>query len=134
MTYPGDPGAMIHKKSRPASPVALGAADTAWIPIVSSRRWLIISRDRAIQESLSELTAVREHGAKMVCLTGDSSATKWTQLEAVMAQWPRIEKLTDRDGPFVFKATRASFNEIDIDDALDRIRRGRRRGGRTQGA
>jgi hypothetical protein len=36
VTYPGDPGAVIHKRERPPCPVATPhAKDTEWIPIVS---------------------------------------------------------------------------------------------------
>jgi len=109
LTYPGDPGALIHKRLRPPSPVPEGAGDLEWIPRVASERWLIISRDRAIQESLAELSAVRVNNAKMVCLTGDAAASKWTQLEAVMAHWRSIEPLAAKEGPFVYKLARGQF-------------------------
>lgn len=44
VTYPGDPGEVIHKRQRQPSPVAEGATDLVWIPEVASREWLIISR------------------------------------------------------------------------------------------
>jgi hypothetical protein len=127
LTFPGDGGAVIHKRARPASPIPEGADDLVWIPRVASEGWLIISRDRSIQDSLSELTAVRDNSAKMICLTGEASKNKWSQLEAVMSQWDSIEPLIERNGPFIYKVTRSSFRPVDIDDALDRLRGGRRR-------
>ena len=51
LTFPGDPGALVHKRSRPACPIASpGVKDTRWIPEVAARGWLIITRDRHIQE------------------------------------------------------------------------------------
>jgi len=71
VTYPGDPGVVIHKQERPACPVkSPQVLDPDWIPIVAQHRWLIIGRDRHIQENRAEIIAVREHGARMVALSG----------------------------------------------------------------
>ena len=41
VTYPGDPGAVIHKRQRPACPIASpDVLDTDWIPAVAARGWL----------------------------------------------------------------------------------------------
>jgi hypothetical protein len=125
VTFVGDPGAVIHKRTRPPAPVSPGALDPDWIPVVAREGWVILSRDGRIQDSLSELSAVRDSNAKMVCLTGDAAATKWTQLEAVMTRWRSIEALADRPGPWVFKLSRHGLREVDIDVALDRLRQRR---------
>ena len=128
LTYPGDPGAEIHKRTRPKSPIAEGAMDLDWLPVVGAEGWLALSRDKNIQESIAELSAVKEHGVKMVCLTGASSTSKWLQVECIMSYWHLIEPLTGREGPFVFKMSKpGGLRELDIDDALDRLRNGRRR-------
>lgn len=102
--------------------------DEDWLPVAGANGWLVISRDRQIQESLSELSAVREHGVKMVCLTGESSRNKWNQLEAVMTYWPKLEWLSAQDGPLVYKLSKPSgLRPVDIDEALRRLRLGRRR-------
>ena len=50
-TYPGDPGAVIKRRERPACPIAdLGTEDDVWIPQVASLDWLIITRDSLIQQ------------------------------------------------------------------------------------
>lgn len=36
-TYPGDPGAKIHKRERPACPIAPATKDTEWLPKVAAR-------------------------------------------------------------------------------------------------
>lgn len=67
VTYPGDPGTVIHKRQRSPCPVASPAVkDSEWIPQVAGRVWLIITRDRHIQERRREIAAVREHRARMV--------------------------------------------------------------------
>jgi hypothetical protein len=59
VTYPGDPGATINKRSRPACPVTTPAAkDDVWIPEVAQHGWLIITRDRHIQDHPAEIAAV----------------------------------------------------------------------------
>ena len=61
-TYPGDPGARIKRRQRPPCPItAPGAKDPEWIPQVAALGWLIVTRDRRIQEKLVELNAVRTH-------------------------------------------------------------------------
>ena len=74
VTYPGDPGAVIHKRHRPPSPITSPAVkDSEWIPEVARRGWLILTRDRHIQEHRLEIAAVRDHGARMVVLTGEDA-------------------------------------------------------------
>jgi hypothetical protein len=39
VTYPSDPGALIHKRQRPACPItSADVLDTDWIPEVAARR------------------------------------------------------------------------------------------------
>jgi hypothetical protein len=67
VTYPGDPGALIHKRQRPPCPItSTGLLDVDWIPQVAARAWLIVTRDNAIIENRNEIAAVRENNAKMV--------------------------------------------------------------------
>ena len=106
-TYPGDPGATVKRYARPACPIQSPATlDRDWIPVVADRGWLIITRDRAIQDNLAEIEAVRTFGAKMVNLASSDAGTTWGQLEVVMSRWREISDLIDRDGPFIFVATR----------------------------
>ena len=127
VTYPGDPGGEIHRRFRPPCEIAEGSLDVDWLPLVGAAGWLTLSRDHNIQDSLSELTAVRNHKVKMICLTGESSKTKWTQVECILTYWHLIEPLLERDGPFVFKLSKpGGLREVNIDEALDRLRNGRR--------
>src|SRR5947209_3893213 len=94
VTYPGDPGATIHKRTRPPCSITDPATlDRVWIPQVSEREWLIVTRDSRIQDHRAEIEAVRENGAKMVALTGRDARNTWQQLEVVMSQWRRLEEL-----------------------------------------
>ena len=77
VTYPGDPGAVIHKRERPPCPITSpDVLDTDWIPQVAARGWLIITRDSMITQNRNEITAVRENNAKMVALNQRDAQTK----------------------------------------------------------
>jgi hypothetical protein len=54
-------------RERPACPVTRpGAKDPEWIPVVAARGWLIVTRDKRMQDNRAEIEAVRTHGAKMI--------------------------------------------------------------------
>ncbi|GAA4924310.1 hypothetical protein [Actinoplanes utahensis] len=116
VTFPGDPGIVIHKRERPPCPVLTPAAkDTEWIPVAAQNRWLIITRDRRIQEHRGEIIAVRESGARMVALSGPDARGTFEQLEIVMIQWRAITQLLTKPGPFIYTATRTSLRAVSLD-------------------
>ncbi len=106
-TFPGDPGARVKKRDRPPCPITSpGVKDPVWIPAVAARGWLIITRDRAIQDNRAEINAVREHGARMVNLASVDADRTWTQPEVFMSRWREIEALIDEPAPFIYVASR----------------------------
>jgi len=116
VTYPGDPGATIHRRRRQACPVGTPAVkDEVWIPEVARRGWLIITRDRHIQDHPAEIAAVRDRGAKMVALSAADAGSVWHQLEVVMANWRRFEKLANDTGPFIWRATRSGLGNVKLE-------------------
>jgi hypothetical protein len=115
ITYPGDPGGVFHKRRRPPCPIETTATpDVDWIPVVAERRWVIITRDSRIQEHRAEVGAVREHGAKMVALSGREAMTRWSQLEILMCQWRQIEAVVDAEAPVIYRATRSSWRPVPL--------------------
>jgi PIN like domain len=93
ITFPGDSGAVLLKRERPRCPIASPQAkDPVWIPEVTRRGWLIVTRDRHVQDHRREIGAVLEHGARMIVLAGVEARTTWDQLEIVMCQWRGIRK------------------------------------------
>ena len=116
ITYPGDPGAVIHKRQRPPCPITNpDVLDTDWIPQVAARGWLIITRDSMIIQNRNEIATVRETKAKMVALNQRDAQTKWGQLEVFMVQWRRIEALTAEPGPFIRRVSRTAMTAIALD-------------------
>lgn len=115
VTYPGDSGRILHRRQRPPCPITSSAAsDTEWIPEVTRRSWLIVTRDSHIKDHRAEIAAVREHGARMIVLAGSEARDTWTQLEVVMCQWRAIEGCLDQPGPFIYAATRTKLRKIDL--------------------
>jgi hypothetical protein len=115
VTYPGDPGAIIHKRHRPPCPVTTPATpDPQWIAEVARNGWLIITRDRHIQDHRAEIAAVRDHSARMVALSGDDARGTFEQLEVVMCQWRAIERLQPNSGPFIYTATRTTLRPVSL--------------------
>lgn len=116
LTYPGDPGAVIHRRSRSACPITSPSTkDTVWIPKVTSLGWLIVTRDSRIQDHRAEIQSVRAAGARMVALAGREATNTWAQLEVVMTQWRAIERLLEDPGPYIYNATRTSLREVSFD-------------------
>ncbi len=114
-TYPGDPGATIRRRARPACSVTSPATkDPVWLPIVTARRWVIISRDSHIASRPGEVDAVRKSGARLIVLSGKEARGPWEQLEILMSQWRRIESLTSVPGPWIYSATRTSMGAVAI--------------------
>ena len=93
VTYPGDPGGTLHRRTRPPCPItSTDVKDDVWIAQVASLGWLIITRDSRIASKRAELAAVRDSGARMVALSGPETVGTWAQLEVLCCQWRAIER------------------------------------------
>jgi hypothetical protein len=115
VTYPGDPGALIHKRQRPPCPITSpDILDPDWIPEVARRGWLIVTRDSNIITNRNEIAAVRENGA-MVALNQRDASSKWGQLEVFMTRWRDIEALITEPGPFIWRVSRTAVTPIPLD-------------------
>lgn len=101
VTYPGDPGGVVHKRRRPACPITPATLDVDWLPQVAAQGWLIVTRDRNIQDHRAEVAAVREDSARMVTLHGSEARGTWEQLEIFMNRWRDIERCFEMPGPFI---------------------------------
>ncbi|OIN82809.1 hypothetical protein [Mycobacterium malmoense] len=124
-TYPGDPGAVIKRKSRPPCVIQSDPGDNRWITTSTAQGWIGITRDSDIQTHFSLMQSVKDNCARLVTLAGPDAGDKWRQLETFMTQWRRIEALLDREGPLILSITRTSHREVDIEKCLRNIRQGR---------
>jgi hypothetical protein len=115
VTYPGDPGGTLHRRTRAPCPIMSTAVkDDVWIPQVASLGWLIITRDSRIASNWAELAAVRDSGARMVALSGPETIGTWAQLEVLCCQWRAIEHQADEPGPFIYSATRTALRPVSL--------------------
>jgi PIN like domain len=118
VTYPGDPGGVVHKRERPPCPITTPKInDEVWIPEVTAHGWLIITRDSKIQLRRREINAVREHSARMVALSGTEAYSTFDQLEILMCQWRAIVRCLDQKGPFIYSANRTGrLRPVDLSE------------------
>jgi len=115
VTYPGDPGGVVHRRERPPCSIARPATpDEIWIPETARQGWLIITRDSRIQHHQAELDAVRNSGARMITLASDEARGTWAQLEVFMSQWRAIERRLEEPGPFIYTASRTVLRQVDV--------------------
>jgi PIN like domain len=116
VTYPGDPGGPV-KGSRVRAACTItdpATPDEIWIQETARQEWLIITRDRHIQDHRAEIEAVRSSGARMVNLAADDAIDRFSQLEVIMCQWRRISALLDENGPFIYSVTRTTMRPLDL--------------------
>ena len=116
VTYPGDPGGPV-KGGQVRAPCAITQVDTddeIWIPGTARQGWLVITRDRHIQDHRAEIEAIRSSGARMVSLAGEEAIGTFAQLEVLMSQWRRITSLLEEEGPFIYAPTRTKLRRIEL--------------------
>ena len=114
VTYPGDPGTVLHKRRRPACPITSPHTDDAvWIPIVARSGW-VRSPGTVTSRTTGPSAAVRDHRLVMVALSAPEARTTWDQLEVVLCQWRAIEVLADSQGLLLYLATRTSLRAVPL--------------------
>jgi hypothetical protein len=115
VTYARDPGGTLRRRMRPGCPIkSPEVKDDIWIPQVAALGWLIVTRDTNIANNRAEIAAVRESGARMICLAGSEAIGTWAQLEVFLCQWRAIERILDQPGPFLYSATRTSLRPVPL--------------------
>jgi hypothetical protein len=116
VTYPGDPGAPARGRRvrEPCTITDPATPDEVWIPETAHQEWLIITRDRHIQDHRAEIEAVRSSGARMVNLAGEDAIDTFAQLEVLMCQWRRVTDLLEEKGPFIYSVTRTAMRAIPL--------------------
>lgn len=86
-------------------PIARGALDPKWLPVVGEHDWLLISRDKRLRTKPVEKLKLIDAGIRAIVLTGSGNMSRWDQLRLVMRFWDQIEDLTTQSGPFVRSLT-----------------------------
>jgi hypothetical protein len=78
-----------------------GIADTAWIPIVGDRGWVMITNDRRLRTRPAEAQLAIAHRLKVVHLHGKvGSQPPWEQLVRIATRWSNIADQQNKPGPW----------------------------------
>jgi hypothetical protein len=84
-----------------------GTPDRIWIPDVAARGWIIVTRDRRLQDRHLEWMAFLRAKARVLWFKGEG-ASGLAITEAFLAALPGIDKITaDLRAPYIIKVTLA---------------------------
>lgn len=72
--------------------VKLGALDTEWMPVVSKRDLVVISRDKRIRTRHAEQALFRSLSLRAVWIAGKKDLTNWDCLCLLVKRWPELER------------------------------------------
>ena len=107
---------VVHPGHRLLPEVPLGTLDPDWMPVIASRGFVVISRDRHIRTKPAELAAFREHGLPAFWIAGKRDLTNWDTLVRLVRRWEDIEEAirVRGPGPWFFAVTDARISEIRV--------------------
>ena len=82
----------------------LGTADTTWIPIVATKGYVAIGRDKRVRTRENEVALIVAHGLRVFSIATKRDLSTWEWLGIVMRNWDAIEGiLTERpNGPWFY--------------------------------
>jgi hypothetical protein len=90
--------------------------DATWIPEVTARGWVILTKDENIARNPAEIAALRRAQAIYVCLAA-KGMTAPQQVECLLVHWRTIEGVVDtRKPPVLVKVTRNEVRCLDGDE------------------
>ena len=88
-------------------------ADALWIPAVTARGWVIVTKDAAITRNPAEIAALRQASARFVCLAAQGM-TGPDQIECLLRHWRTVEgQLRSRKPPVIVKVLRREVQRHD---------------------
>ncbi len=80
---------------------AQDAPDEVWLPEVTRRGWVAVSKDNSIRRGLLQRLMVARCGARLFVFTG-GNMTGREMAARIAAAWPRLARLVVRyDAPFI---------------------------------
>lgn len=85
-----------------------GTPDAEWLPVVGSRGWVILTKDRHIRRRPLELKAILASGARAFVLTA-ADLQGPAQAALLCHALPRIRRLCRQPGPFIATITRTGI-------------------------
>jgi hypothetical protein len=87
--------------------------DHVWIPEVAGRGWVILTKDKRIRHSPVEIEALRNAGARYVCL-GAANMNGKEQAECLVEHWKTIDSVVaSKRAPLIVSVTRGHVQWLD---------------------
>lgn len=90
--------------------------DAVWIPEVTARGWVILTKDKEIRRNPEEIAAIRRASARYVCLSAKGMSGE-QQADCLLGHWRTLEGVVDtRKPPLLVTVTRADVRWLDGTD------------------
>lgn len=87
VTWPGAPN----------GPVAAGARDVDWLPVVGAKGLTVLTRDKRIRQRPLERQALLAHNVRACFLTSGGQLDLFAQLRLWLRWWDAIEEFVDNE-------------------------------------
>ena len=94
--------------------VPLGTPDLEWMPVVSARRLIVLTRDKRIRTRPAELAAYYEHGIRAVWIGGKHDLGPHDQLDLFFTHEARLEREITKlgNGPWALVLTTSGLRPL----------------------
>ena len=94
--------------------VPLGTPDLEWMPVVSERRLIVLTRDKRIRTRPAELATYREQGIRAVWIGGKHDLGPYDQMELFLTHEDRLQREAVKlgGGPWALVMTATGVREI----------------------
>lgn len=99
--------------------VPLGTPDLDWMPVVSARRLIVLTRDKRIRTRPAELKSYREYGIRAVWIGSKQDLGPRDQLAVFLRHERRLEREAIKlgDGPWALVMTASGVRELRLRSA-----------------
>ena len=85
-------------------------ADTAWLPDVGARGWLVITRDKKVKTRPAERRLIEQHGVGCFILSQQANLTRWEYLKLLAATLEKMLFTYDvTQRPFIYRVGRTGI-------------------------
>ena len=92
--------------------------DEDWLELVGSRGWVALTKDKSIRRHPSELNALRQYGARCLCLS-NAQLTADQALERFLRVIPEIAAACQNSGPFLYMIDQDRIRAVEL--GTDRV-------------
>ena len=102
-----------------------GREDIEWLPAIGARDWVLLTKDKDIRRRPLEIEAILNSHVRAFVLTA-TQLRRDEQAEILLKAMPKIRRICQRPGPFIYNITRMGYFAEISNRALRRRARQRR--------